>query len=777
MSNNLYLLLLLLLCVSLKGVTAILPTAELIVATDGSSSPPYTLLASQASFGARLYENSEESYELKHTSSLLCENVTASASYANSILLVPRGECTYQHKAFQAQSMGAKAIIVYNNLASRYNINTTKHQGEKYPSYSYEDIIFPEALNDYDCDKASADIPTSDLKMTPLPYNPEHNDPLLSSSGDDNLCRKYSSNSLENCDSKRCLLTAFSPNATHTRACCAWDLHLWLYSDDSNLSVEIPAVFITMEQGQQLIQSIQSSTTSKVTCLLQARWRPKYNPSSFLVWLLGVFVAALAAYYSARDYHYGISKLTREPGRRGRVTNENQPAEALATRNPMQEETVELEPIHALGFLVMASSSLLILFYFKVNGINEVWKNGFCFLQTDTMLVFLLLQVYSFVKVFYAFGCSNAVIQVIVYPIFAKHLKRLGFQERTVFDSADFGKVSNWHIQSAILGYAWGMSWLYMALFVHHPETYTFYWMSQDILGACMCIVFLSIVQINSIQVATIMLTVSFFYDIFFVFVTPYIFKGESVMVTVATSGGPPTKDPLWCEKYPSDDGCQGGDPLPMLFAVPRLFDYYGGSSLLGLGDIVCKCSIVVCSNEYNAMLTFFFISVPGLLLSFAARFDAAKALVGLASGGNRQQVTAIRGIWDSARRGYYFVPLVIAYAVGLMMANVAVYVMEMGQPALLYLVPCTLGTMIYLGWKQHELLALWEGPRVLLTADSIVYGTPQTSSESTIEQVQQREEDEVDAGPQAGEIENFDDDEAGPLLSSATDNISSTND
>lgn len=103
-----------------------------------------------------------------------------------------------------------------------------------------------------------------------------------------------------------------------------------------------------------------------------------------------------------------------------------------------------------------------------------------------------------------------------------------------------------------------------------------------------MCIVFLSIIELNSIQVATILLIVAFFYDIFFVFVTPYLFKGESIMLTVATSGGPPKKDPLWCEKYPSDQDCQGGDPLPMLFAIPRLFDYQGGSSLLGLGDIVC---------------------------------------------------------------------------------------------------------------------------------------------------------------------------------------------
>lgn len=104
-----------------------------------------------------------------------------------------------------------------------------------------------------------------------------------------------------------------------------------------------------------------------------------------------------------------------------------------------------------------------------------------------------------------------------------------------------------------------------------------------------MCILFLGIIQLNNIQVATILLIVAFLYDIFFVFLTPYLFGGESIMITVATSGGPPVADELWCEKYPYDPNCQGGDPLPMLLTIPRLFDYEGGSSLLGLGDIVCK--------------------------------------------------------------------------------------------------------------------------------------------------------------------------------------------
>ncbi|KAL3913400.1 MAG: hypothetical protein SGILL_006506, partial [Bacillariaceae sp.] len=117
---------------------------------------------------------------------------------------------------------------------------------------------------------------------------------------------------------------------------------------------------------------------------------------------------------------------------------------------------------------------------------------------------------------------------------------------------------------------------------------------------------------------------------------------------------------------------------------------------------------------------------------------------------------------------GYYFVPLVIAYAVGLLMANAAVYLMHMGQPALLYLVPCTLGTMIYLGWKRQELRALWEGPKVIASADEIVFGRrPARVAEVTTEEASNQSSNNIE---ESGSAE-FVDDETGdmPLLSTNT--------
>ena len=210
---------------------------------------------------------------------------------------------------------------------------------------------------------------------------------------------------------------------------------------------------------------------------------------------------------------------------------------------------------------------------------------------------------------------------------------------------------------------------------------------------------------------------------------------------------------------------------------------------MLGLGDIV----------------------LPGLLLSFAARLDAARLVCTLYSatkksdegidqqneninednrrnirnraispaGGspavdNEDSLLPPMSAWYAllfGGYGYYFLPLMIAYAVGLFMANAAVYLMQMGQPALLYLVPCTLGTMAYKGWKQNELLSLWNGPKILKQADYVCYGHPSSSPTATAREVvaENTPVSGVSDRDEAMIEQEFVDDEVGdqPLLSS----------
>lgn len=304
-------------------------------------------------------------------------------------------------------------------------------------------------------------------------------------------------------------------------------------------------------------------------------------------------------------------------------------------------------------------------------------------------------------------GCSNAASQVLFSPLLKVIMRKMKFRDRIFWrtNTEDFGDISLGDALAFTAGFSLGISWLVVSFVIRDPERLPFFWITQNIFGACMCIMFLKVIRLNSIHVASILLIVAFFYDIFFVFITPLLFRGKSIMITVATSGGPPKADELWCEKYPDDVNCQGGNPLPMLLTFPRILDYEGGSSLLGLGDIV----------------------LPGLLMSFAARLDAAKSLLGVMGGGSGSiSIHCPEERYFGPCRfcsGGYFIPLVISYAVGLGMANSAVYLMEMGQPALLYLVPCCLGTLCFIGWRRNDLRELWNGPKALRAADALIYG------------------------------------------------------
>ena len=682
-------------------VSAVLQTAQVDVylgdASTAHSSPSYSLLASQASFGSypamlgiTAAGQDNPTMVLARTpqdNALLCQNVTASQSTLpqNTVLMVPRGTCTFQTKAYNAQQLGAKAIMIYGNLASRYALNETNATN----TADTQITLWPQAYYDYDCAMGRALLPTSLLSFVPPPYNSQVNDPILT--GRANEC---SSNA--NCVSQACLLTGTTTNTTTTpnnnnkdpmmEACCAWDLHIWLYADDTADydDISIPAVYISMQQAKELMTDMTSYSTIQI--IISERWRPAYNISSYIIWALGVAVAAVAAYLSATEYHQCIQHYLEQ--QRARLSSASRRSTSTSTdprpRPPVAnpEESLELTAEHALAFIVMASSSLMILFYFKIYGV---------------------------VKFMYAMGCSKAVSQVLFTPAITIIMRQFQMRNLIVWRTGteEFGDITLLDVIAHVMGYTLGLAWLIISFTVRHPDTMAFYWITQDIFGACMCVMFLQTIKLNSMRVAAILLLVAFFYDIFFVFVTPLIFKGKSVMITVATSGGPPKADPSWCEKYPDDANCQGGDPLPMLFTIPRINDYQGGSSLLGLGDIV----------------------LPGLLISFGARLDAAKSLLGVMNGGNGSihsyaACPERKFCWNcSMCSGGYFVPLVIAYAVGLSMANAAVYLMQMGQPALLYLVPCTLGTLSFMGWRRQELQDLWDGPRAIRAADNIVYG------------------------------------------------------
>jgi len=215
------------------------------------------------------------------------------------------------------------------------------------------------------------------------------------------------------------------------------------------------------------------------------------------------------------------------------------------------------------------------------------------------------------------------------------------------------------------------------AWFVLRKESYS--WILQDILGIAFSINMLNVIRLPSFKICTILLVLLFFYDIFFVFVTPlFTQSGESVMVEVATGGS-------------------SHEQMPMVLKVPHLsldplafcFPQY---SLLGFGDIL----------------------VPGLLVSYCYGFDL-----------------------ETGSRNLYFISVVIAYGSGLIITFAGLYLMSQAQPALLYLVPSMLLPVTVISLCRKEFNHFWRGEleilMELLDNDDAQVTTPNTNNPNLI--------------------------------------------
>jgi len=104
----------------------------------------------------------------------------------------------------------------------------------------------------------------------------------------------------------------------------------------------------------------------------------------------------------------------------------------------------------------------------------------------------------------------------------------------------------------------------------------TKHWILNNIIGFALIMLIIRVVRLNSFKVAFILLTMLFFYDIFWVFFSDRIFS-ESVMISVATRVD-----------------------LPLLLELPSFKNLpINSCSMIGLGDI----------------------ALPGFFINFAKRF------------------------------------------------------------------------------------------------------------------------------------------------------------
>ncbi|XP_072974783.1 signal peptide peptidase-like 1 [Typha angustifolia] len=211
-------------------------------------------------------------------------------------------------------------------------------------------------------------------------------------------------------------------------------------------------------------------------------------------------------------------------------------------------------------------------------------------------------------------------------------------------------------------------------------------WVLNNLLGIAICIAFVSHVRLPNIKICALLLVCLFVYDIFWVFFSERFF-GANVMVSVATQkASNPVHTVANSLNLPGLQLITKKLELPVKLVFPRnlMGGIVPGSSageymMLGLGDM----------------------AIPGMLLALVLCFDHQK---------NREMAIPVDTSFSKGQKYIWYA--VSGYAIGLVTALAAGILSQSPQPALLYLVPSTLGPVIFLSWLRNDLTELWEGSR-----------------------------------------------------------------
>lgn len=179
---------------------------------------------------------------------------------------------------------------------------------------------------------------------------------------------------------------------------------------------------------------------------------------------------------------------------------------------------------------------------------------------------------------------------------------------------------------------------------------YTNNWLLSNVAGSALAIYGVAMLRLPSFKILIFLLSLFFFYDIFFVF-------GTDVMVEVATNVD-----------------------IPMKLQVPNSASRETGKiglSMLGLGDIV----------------------LPGCAIALCLRFD----LYNFHETHPRTEFHHLQRY-----RKPYFTTALIAYSIGLVITFAVVYKFQTGQPALLYLSPAIILAVLMTAAREGQLSEIW---------------------------------------------------------------------
>lgn len=359
-------------------------------------------------------------------------------------------------------------------------------------------------------------------------------------------------------------------------------------------SPKIVAVMVSKTSGRQLLLRIGRGEKLVASC-----WKHKgmYGDviSEVIVGVLAVGLVVLGAWHSVEDL--------RRP----------------SSGAKFNQDVVAVEETSGLSFVFFGSVMLTVLFFFM------------------KYLIYLLLFLFATGAVSTTTMLFEPVLGAL-YP--ALRVKRACSLPKRIASLLGIQEDHTW--TDAIAECAGSV--LAVAFLVYRNND-SFGWIFQDLIAVMLLLTIQRTLRLPNLKTGTMMLICTFFFDIFWVFLSPLIFH-KSVMIEVATGGGT-------------------GQSVPMVLKIPGLMGFPGQFKILGLGDV----------------------AIPGLLISMLLRHDMMQR---------------------SPRWSGYFTAGVVGYAIGLLCTFVSLYLMKQGQPALLFLVPGTLLPTFAIALRKGELGALW---------------------------------------------------------------------
>ncbi|KAI5647256.1 hypothetical protein M9H77_33261 [Catharanthus roseus] len=400
--------------------------------------------------------------------------------------------------------------------------------------------------------------------------------------------------------------------------------------NETDVSIGIPSVMLPQDAGDTFEKYMKNNSvvvtdkfiSASVSVQLYSPQRPLVDVAEVFLWLMAVGTILCASYWSAwtaREAAIEHEKLLKD--------GSDEYLNMIATR---PSGVVDINTTSAVLFVVVASCFLIMLYKLMSFWFIEILVVLFCIGGIE--------------------GLQTCLVALLSWYVFCLSFNPFSFlwSNSQCYAILDTGKVVGWFQHAAQsfvkVPFLGALSYLTLAV---SPfciafavvwavfRRVSFAWIGQDILGIALIITVLQIIQVPNLKVGTVLLSCAFLYDIFWVFVSKWWFK-ESVMIVVARGDK------------------SGEDGIPMLLKIPRMFDPWGGYSVIGFGDII----------------------LPGLVVAFSLRSDNGGYVV-------------------PSQDENFITSFVLA---GLLITYVALNLMDgHGQPALLYIVPFTLGNEICL--------------------------------------------------------------------------------